>query len=74
MYYIKPNWGEFQRIFRPIQVEENNLSLKYITTGISAPDMPIEKVETLKLSGKITIEVYNDIIIPKLKEFRAANK
>ena len=74
MDYIKPNWDIFKRKFRPIQVDENNLLLKYTTTGICAPDMPIEKVETLKLSGRITIEVYNDIIIPKLKEFRELNK
>ena len=70
MNHIKPNWHEFLQRFKPIAVKENNVMLKYITTAISAPDMPIEKIKTLRLSGRITIEIYNDIIIPKLKEFR----
>lgn len=70
MNHIKPNWNEFLQRFKPIAVKENNVMLKYITTAISAPDMPIEKIETLRLSGRITIEIYNDIIIPKLKKFR----
>ncbi|HHV86869.1 MAG TPA: hypothetical protein GXX42_13840 [Petrimonas sp.] len=74
MNHIKPDWKEFLVKFKSIEVKENNVVLKYITTGISAPDMPIEKVETLRVSGRITIEIYNDIIIPKLKEFRESNQ
>jgi hypothetical protein len=74
MYDIRPDWKDFVSRFKSIAVKENNLNFKYITTAISAPDMPIEKVVTLTLSGKYTIEVYNDIVVPRLKEFRAKNK
>ena len=67
----KPNINSFFKIFKPIIHKENeNLNLKYVTTAISAPDQPLENVGTLKLSGKIAVELYNEIIIPKLKDFR----
>lgn len=67
----KPNMNSFLKIFKPIVHKENeDFSLKYVTTAISAPDQPLEKVGTLKLSGKLAVEIYNELIIPKLKERR----
>jgi hypothetical protein len=67
----KPNLNSFLKIFKPIIHKENeDFSLKYVTTAISAPDQPLEEVGTLKLSGKVAIEIYNEIIIPKLEELR----
>lgn len=67
----KPNLNSFLKIFKPIIHKENeDFSLKYVTTAISAPDQPLENVGALKLSGKVAIEIYNEVIIPKLKELR----
>lgn len=67
----KPDIYSFIKIFKPIiHITENNVSYKYVTTGISAPDKPLEEVGTLNLNGKLAIEIYNEIIIPKLKELR----
>ena len=40
--------------------------------AISAPDKPLEEVGTLRLNGRLPIEIYNEIIKPKLIELRKA--
>lgn len=68
--YIKDNFAQFQTIFKPIEISEKETSFKYITTAISAPDNPLETVTTLKLNDRYGIELYNDLVIPKLKGLR----
>lgn len=66
----KENWKEFVSVFKPNMVTVGELSLKYIPAGIAAPDEPLERVGTLNLSGRKGLEIYNDLIVPRLKELR----
>jgi hypothetical protein len=70
---IKNGYHDFIKTFNPCLIELNDIKFKYTTIGISAPDEPLEKVKTLKLSGKFPLEIYNDIIKPKLVEFRTTS-
>ena len=72
LLHVRNDFYEFIKKFPPIEAVDNQLILKYITTGISAPDQPLEKVATLNLNGKFGYEIYNDVIKPKLVEFRRA--
>nr|WP_281719610.1 hypothetical protein [Nitrosomonas nitrosa] len=71
LIHIKKNYHDFIETFKPCLIELNGIKFKYITIGISAPDEPLEKVKTLKLSGKFPLEIYNALIKPKLGQFRA---
>jgi hypothetical protein len=71
--HTKSNWKEFTKIFQANLIEMNGLTLKYSPVGIAAPDEPLERVGTLNLSGRKGIELYKDLIVPSLKEFRKEN-
>lgn len=69
---LRPNWENFSSIFRAVAISYNDVKMKYIPIGIAAPDSPLEEVATLRLSGKLAIEIYQEIIRPQLKELRNA--
>lgn len=69
--YLRPYWHEFSSRFTPVLISENEVSIKYSPIGVAAADNPLEKVTTLQLSGRYAIEIYEDIIKPKLAEFRS---
>jgi hypothetical protein len=73
LIHIKNDYHDFIKTFKPCLIELNDIKFKYTTIGISAPDEPIERVKTLNLNGKFPLEIYNDIIKPKLIKLREAN-
>ena len=68
--YVRENFFDFIKKFPAVLVEDDNLKLKYSTVAISAPDEPLERVTTLKLNNMYGKEIYDDIIKPKLTEYR----
>jgi hypothetical protein len=68
--HTKDNFGAFIRVFKPNLVEIESLTLKYMPAGISAPDEPLARITSLNLSGKLGFEIYDELIKPKLSEFR----
>lgn len=69
--YCNPNFERFIYTFKPVKyINNNKVVFKYFTMAISAPDKPLEEVGTLRLNGKLAIEIYNEIIKPRLIEVR----
>lgn len=68
--HVKENFSDFIHSFKPCLVELNSVKFKYTTIAISAPDEPLERVKTLILRGKLGIEIYNEIVKPRLSELR----
>jgi hypothetical protein len=60
--YLNPFWT----VFPPVEFSMAQVRLKYIPTGISASEDPLEEIKSLQLSGKTGIEIYLDIIKPQL--------
>lgn len=63
----------FTDTFKPIIHTEKTFTCKYITTGISASDLPLEEMSSFTINGKLANEIYNEIVAPKLKDFREQN-
>lgn len=72
LYYVKEDIDNFVETFPVVEILDKGIKFKYSTMAIAAPDEPLERVSTLKLSGRLGIEIYNDIILPKLNEKRNA--
>lgn len=69
--YCHPNFEKLVNVFKPVKyVHINGVVFKYFTIAISMPDKPLEQVKTLRLSGKLASEIYDEIIKPKLIELR----
>ncbi|SHH63903.1 hypothetical protein SAMN04488109_4766 [Chryseolinea serpens] len=69
--HIKRGFDEFTSNFKPLLIEFSSVSLKYVQIGISAPDLPLEQITALNLSGKLGVEFYKDVIRPELFKLRA---
>ena len=67
---VRDDFFEFIEKFPAILVENNKLECKYSTVAISAPDETLERITSLKLNDKYGIEIYNEIIKPRLVEYR----
>jgi hypothetical protein len=57
--------------FNHLQLTVDATNIKYIQYAISAPDVPLEKMGNLILSGRRPLQLYNDVILPALEKFRA---
>lgn len=57
--------------FRPILVGTENSGIKYVQYAISAPDSPLTEMVSLNLNGRTAFEIYEQVIVPRLKEFRS---
>lgn len=68
--YTKENFASFVKIFKANLVEIAGVRFKYIPVGISVSEHPLEHITSLNLSGRVGLEIYNDLIKPKLAEFR----
>lgn len=74
MELYKDNWNEFKTIFKAIEHNEDNLLFKYIPTAITVPIEPLEDLQGYKPTGKSFMEIYEDIIKPKLEQIRNSKK
>jgi hypothetical protein len=63
---VIPWLNQFWSVFPPREIEFRNSRIKYIPTGISASDLPLEEITSLVLSGRTGIQIYNDLIKPSL--------
>jgi hypothetical protein len=70
-HHIKPGFDDFTQSFKPLLIEFDEVNLKYVQIGISAPDLPLEKITALNLCGKLGIEIYKEVIKPELLKLRA---
>lgn len=68
--YVKKGFTNFVDNFPAKLIEINGTKFKYCSIAISASDMALENIRTLKLKDKLGLEIYQDLIIPKLKEVR----
>lgn len=68
-----PRLHQFWSVFPPREIEFRDTRIKYIPTGISASDLPLEKIRSLDLSGMTGIQIYNDIIKPRLEKSSGNN-
>lgn len=58
---------DFTTIVTPVSFLINDTSLRYIPFAFTVPDMNLEKMSNLILSGKRPIEIYRQDILPILK-------
>ncbi len=65
---VIPRLHQFWSVFPPREIEFRDTRIKYTPTGISASDLPLEKITSLVLSGMTGIQIYNDIIKPRLEK------
>lgn len=68
--FVGTNFLNISERFPALQIEKENNFYKYITVAISASENPLETITTLKLSNRIGIEIYNDLILPELLKVR----
>ena len=68
--HCKEGFSSFIKKFRPIEVKQDLVTIKYITTGVSVCDGPLEDISTIKLSDRYGYEIYNDIVKPRLRDIR----
>lgn len=69
--FVGKNFLNISERFPALQIEKENNLYKYVTVAISASEDPLETITTLKLSNRIGIEIYNDLILPELLKLRA---
>lgn len=65
---VCPSFNTFNNFFPAVSISADEITLRYIPVGISAPDGPFEEAVSLILNGKYGHEIYNEIIKPALKE------
>ncbi|WP_179020754.1 hypothetical protein [Winogradskyella forsetii] len=70
--FVGTNFLNISERFPALQIEKENNFYKYVTVAISASEDPLETITTLKLSNRIGIEIYNDLILPELLKLRAS--
>ena len=70
--FVSTNFLNISERFPALQIEKENNFYKYVTVAISASEDPLETITTLKLSNRIGIEIYNDLILPELLKLRAS--
>ena len=69
-----PELPVFFKVFKPTEIELKGLIFKYVPCAINAPDAELSDIKSLKLNGKYSAEIYNDIIKPALEKFRNEDK
>ena len=65
-----PHWPLFARDFPATTLAVDQIKLTYIPVAIGAPDLPFEKMNGSHFNGRIGIELYNDLVIPTLRDLR----
>ena len=63
---VTPRSAHFWNMFPPTEVKVGRIKLKYIGIGISTSDRPLEEIMSLNLSGRTGIQIYEDLIRPRL--------
>lgn len=69
--FVGANFINLSERFPARKIEKDNNLYKYVTVAIGASEDPLETITTLKLSNRIGIEIYNDLILPELLKLRA---
>lgn len=64
--HVMPDLFQFWEEFPPAEVFVDRLKLKYIGTGISASERPLEEIKSLELSGRTGIQIYEELVKPRL--------
>ena len=55
-------------VFQPSVFRDNNVSAKYITVAITAPDSPLRQMKSICLNGKDAFTIYHSIIKPLINK------
>lgn len=69
--HVMPSLFQFWEEFPPVEVVFDRLTLKYIGTGITASERPLEQITSLELSGRSGIQIYEELVKPRLDELTA---
>lgn len=69
---LYPSIEPFWRVFPPQAFRFGELTLKYVATGVSAPDSPHDHPGAWKCNGRRAGQMYQEVILPHLRQFREA--
>lgn len=70
IFTAHPERKIFYKEFPGSLIEIKKTKFKYIPSSITASDELFEQITTLNLNGRLGLDIYNDLIIPKLKEIK----
>lgn len=69
--HVEPRLPIFWKSFKPNLVEASNVKLQYIPVAMGAPEEKSEKITSLKLNNRYGIDIYNQLVKPKLAAIRS---
>lgn len=67
---INPTMVRFFEVFPACRVTAGEMALKYVPTAVGAPDCPLEEMIGLSQESRNGIEIYEQVIVPALKQRR----
>lgn len=70
IFTAHPERKIFYNEFKGSLVEIHKTRFKYIPSSITASDQPFEQITALNLNERLGLDIYNDLIKPKLKEIK----
>lgn len=68
---VNPTMVHFLKAFNTYQILENQTSLKYVPVAVGAPDCPLEEMVGISMEGMSAMEMYENLVLPTLKKYRA---
>lgn len=68
---VNPTMVQFLDTFPTYQTVVNDTSLKYVPVAVGAPDCPLEEMVGISLKGMSAMEMYTELVLPKLSQQRA---
>jgi hypothetical protein len=62
----------FGNTFRSHSVRRQQTEFRYVVSGVTAGDAPLERTTNLRFGNRSALEVYEDVVRPALHKFRQA--
>ena len=69
---VNPVLPRFLSTFPAYEVERQGTRLGYVSVAVTASDAPLEEITNMRYDGRYAVDVYREIILPKLTKPRKA--